>query len=161
MKTMKSAIYAGSFDPFTLGHEDVLLQSVGLFDHVTILVCHNPLKSSFISPANRERIIRLYLHEKGLQSVDVAILPEQMSTVDFAKSAGIGFLIRGIRTVTDFEYEMQIAAMNRILGDPVTVYFTPSTANQFTSSSMAREFYRLRKDLSALVPGAILRELKK
>jgi len=159
---IKIAVYAGSFDPFTKGHEDVLLQSIKLFDKVFILVCDNPLKQSK-SLYNRIDIIQKYIDTKELSNtVTVQDCLSSEATVDFASDNKAPFLIRGIRTISDFEYEMQIASMNKLLSaDITTVYFTPSTKNQFTSSSMVREFLRLKKSIEELVPEEIIKEVKK
>lgn len=153
---MKTAIYAGSFDPFTKGHEDVLLQAIDLFDEVIILVCDNNLKYKQHDKHVRASIIELYLRAKNIRNVAVTYDADTVATIDFAKANNAQYLIRGIRSVSDFEYEMQIANMNKLLDKSIsTIYFTPSTVNQFTSSSMVREFLRLKKSISVLVPEEI------
>lgn len=158
---MKKAVYAGSFDPFTKGHEDVLLQACSVFDKVIILVCNN-IKKHLFSNYVRLAIIREYIEKKNLTNVEVQDITYSEATVDFATENKAQYLIRGIRSVSDFEYEMQIANMNKILNSCIsTVYFTPSTQNQFTSSSMVREFLRLEKSISKLVPKEIISCVKK
>ena len=155
---MKDAIYPGSFDPFTKGHEDVLFQALGVFDYVVLLVCDNPQKKHYLSVIDRKLILDRYVKALGLtERVLVKVLTEGRAAVREAQAHGITRVIRGIRTVSDFEYEMQIAAMNNAMVGATTVYFTPSSKNQFTSSSMVRELYRLGECVDDLVP-LIVRE---
>ena len=159
---MKIAIYAGSFDPFTKGHEDVLLQAIDVFDKVIVLVCNNANKKHLLSNDIRVDLIKKYISKKDIHNVEIVDALIDEATVDFAKEKNAKYLIRGLRSVSDFEYEMQIASMNKILDNEVkTVYFTPSVENQFTSSSMVREFLRLNKSISKLVPKEIAKTVNK
>lgn len=156
------AIYPGSFDPFTYGHADVLLQALDVFDDVVILICKNPnKKASFLDPWERLEAIQAFLLERGISNrAKAVVLPEDGTSVKAADAFGAVAIVRGIRTVSDFEYEMQIAAMNKIIMPNIhTVYFTPDAKHQFTSSSMAREFYRLGLDTSELLPPVIREEI--
>ena len=158
---MKNAIYAGSFDPFTKGHEDVLLKALDLFDTITLVVGYNSEKpSGLLDPMQRVMSIKKYLDENNLKDkVNVSSINENGVLVDYANTIGAQFLIRGIRTVSDFENEMSMTAMNQILDENIhTVFFMPNAENQFTSSSKAREFFRLKKfeKVEALLPKPIL-----
>ena len=158
---MKNAIYAGSFDPFTKGHEDVLLKALDLFDTITLVVGYNSEKpSGLLDPMQRVMSIKKYLDENNLKDkVNVSSINENGVLVDYANTIGAQFLIRGIRTVSDFENEMSMTAMNQILDENIhTVFFMPNAENQFTSSSKAREFIRLKKfeKVEALLPKPIL-----
>lgn len=154
-----NALYAGSFDPFTKGHEDVLKQAILLFDKVKLVVCENSSKHAFLTMNERYDSLCKYVLDNSLSDkVEILWLDAGKAVVDISAEHDAQFLIRGIRTVTDFEYELQISSMNKVLNNSVhTIYFTPSSENQFTSSSMAREFIRLKKtQLSFLLPESII-----
>lgn len=157
---MNKAIYPGSFDPFTKGHEDVLRQAMTVFDKVVLLVCDNPNKKHWIQLSQRKRILDKFVKDCRLEKyVETMILPPGKAAAREACSYGIRHVIRGIRTVSDFEYEMQIAAMNYAMTGILTVYFTPSAKNQFTSSSMVRELYRINESIDDLVPSSVRESL--
>ena len=146
----KKALYAGTFDPWTFGHEDVFKQACQIFDEVVILVCNNPLKKSLISLTNRVTMIEsLY--------PNITVVPnENFPTVHFAESFNCSHLVRGIRSITDFEYEIQLANMNSRISQKVnTIYFTPELSNQYVSSTMVKEFLRLNQPIDSLVPRKI------
>lgn len=147
---MKKALYAGTFDPWTFGHEDIFLQASQLFDEVVILVCDNPLKKSMFSLNERVDMI------EKLHPTTTVTKNESFPTVHIAELFHCTHLIRGIRSITDFEYEIQLANMNSRISQKVnTVYFTPELSNQYTSSTMVREFLRLNQDIGGLVPKKI------
>ncbi|MDH3733330.1 MAG: pantetheine-phosphate adenylyltransferase [Gemmatimonadota bacterium] len=144
------AIYPGSFDPLTLGHDDIIRRSLRLFDRLVIGVAHTATqsKSGLFSVAERVELIReAYADESRVETVAFSGL-----LVEFARERGARILIRGLRAVSDFEYEFQMALMNRSLWPEIEVLFmTPDTAHTFLSSSLVRQVGRLGGDVSKFV----------
>jgi pantetheine-phosphate adenylyltransferase len=152
------AIYPGSFDPITNGHWDIMRRALGLFDHVVVALAVNVNKRPLFPLAQRMRMIRDVVG--GDARVDVDSF--QGLLVDYARSRGARFLIRGLRAVADFEYEFQFAHMNRQLAPDIETIFLPTNEENFyVSSSLVREVGQMGGDVSCLVPKAILSTLKK
>jgi pantetheine-phosphate adenylyltransferase len=153
----KKALYAGSFDPFTNGHADILERSLKVFDEVIILVAFSPNKTPFISVEDRVKLIQeIY---KGNPQVKV----DSWSglTVDYAKEKGIHFMVRGLRPSGDFEGEFQMATMNHHLNSEVeSVFFMTGKENFFVSSSLIKEISGHGADISDFVPKEVLEYLK-
>ena len=152
---MKICVYPGSFDPFTIGHLDVLMNAAGLFDRVYVGVLNNTSKNPVFSPEERVDMINTWIKEYGLKNV----IGDQFDglLVDYARKIEAGYLIRGLRAITDFEYEFQIDAMNHHLAPDIkTVYFMSSPAHSFLSSSTIKEVVSLGADIKGLVPDCIL-----
>ena len=146
---MKTALYAGSFDPFTNGHLDILKQSCLLFDKVIIAVANNSDKNSFLPVEKRLDIIKKSTAD--LNNIEVASYDGL--TVEYAKQCGANVLVRGIRNSTDFEYEKQIANTNALLNPEIkTILLMPKPENSFISSTIVREIYLNGGDVSKLVP---------
>ena len=146
---MNTALYAGSFDPFTNGHLDILEQASGIFDKVVVGVAFNSEKKTFLSVEKRLEIIKKSISE--LHNIEV--VSYKGLTVEFAKLHGINILVRGVRNSSDFEYEMQISETNRLLAPEIkTVLLTPKPENAFISSTIVREIYNNGGDISKLVP---------
>ena len=154
----RKAIYPGSFDPITHGHLDVTRRGSKLFDQLTIAVSVNPAKNYLFKPKERKIMIEELI--KDLPNVDVIISDELV--VSLARKLGAGFLLRGIRTFSDFEYEFQMAFTNRSLAPEIeTVLVMPKEDYSFLSSSMIKQAVALGGDLSRFVPENVLTCLKR
>lgn len=149
---MKIAIYPGSFDPITKGHLDILKNASGIFDKVIIAVARNGEKKGFLSTEERVELIKKSI--KGLENVEVDAF--EGLTIEYAKNRGAEILIRGLRAVSDFEYEMQLSQTNSALCDEIkTVFLTTKPKYNFISSSTIREILQNNGDISKFVPQAV------
>lgn len=149
---MKIAIYPGSFDPITKGHLDILKNASGIFDKVIIAVARNGEKKGFLSTEERVELIKK--STKGLDNVEVDAF--EGLTIEYAKKRGAEILIRGLRAVSDFEYEMQLSQTNSALCDEIkTVFLTTKPKYNFISSSTIREILQNNGDISKFVPQAV------
>jgi len=152
------AIYPGSFDPITNGHVDILSRASKLFEYVIIAVLENPSKTPFLSVNDRIKLIKDSISD--LKNVDVDTF--KGLTVDYARQKKAKVLIRGLRAVSDFEHEMQMAQMNKNLNpDLETIFLVPSVENSFLSSSIVKEVSMLGGDISQIVPEAVNNYFKK
>jgi len=150
------AIYPGSFDPITRGHEDLVRRSLVFADRVIIAVAVNATKQPLFSLEERVALIR-----KALAHPGVEVQSFEGLLVDFARKVGASLLVRGLRAVSDFEYEFQMALMNRHLAPALeTVFLVPAFDLTYLSSSMVREVARYGGDVSQLVHPAVLQALK-
>jgi pantetheine-phosphate adenylyltransferase len=151
------AIYAGTFDPITYGHIDVLTRAARIFDQIIVGVSAGPKKTLF-NQRERIKIVRsLFVHDKKVRVEGFASL-----LVDFARRHKAKAIIRGIRAVSDFDYELQLTLMNRKLAlDIETVFLMPSEKFIFISSSLVKEIAALGGDISHLVPDPVARILRK
>ncbi len=159
---MIKAIYPGSFDPITNGHIDVIKRASRIFDQVTIAVSQNINKKSFLS--EKEKIEAINLSLEGIKNVEVIAFDSLL--VDFAKANNAQIILRGLRAVSDFEYEFQLAGMNKHLNKNIETFFlTPSEEFSNISSSLVREILMLGGDISSFVPQEVekilLSKLKK
>jgi pantetheine-phosphate adenylyltransferase len=151
------AIYPGSFDPVTLGHIDLIKRAAYIFDKVHVAVAKNSHKSPFFDL--EERLDMLKVATKGLEKVEVESFDGL--AIDFAREKGAKVLLRGLRMVSDFEYEFQMALTNRRLAKDVeTVFLMPSEQYTFLSSTLLKELAALGADLSSFVPAHIEKRLK-
>lgn len=149
---MKIAIYPGSFDPITKGHLDILKNASGIFDKVIIAVARNGEKKGFLSTEERVELIKKSI--VGLDNVEVDAF--EGLTIEYAKKRGAEILIRGLRAVSDFEYEMQLSQTNSALCDEIkTVFLTTKPKYNFISSSTIREILQNKGDISKFVPQAV------
>lgn len=154
---MKIAIYPGSFDPITYGHLDILKNAAEIFDKVIIAVAHNGAKTGFLSVEERVELIKQSI--KDLDNVEVDSF--EGLTVEYAKKHGANVLIRGLRAVSDFEFEMQLSQTNSALCDEIkTVFLTTKPKYNFISSSTIKEIYQNKGDISKFVPIAVNDYLK-
>jgi pantetheine-phosphate adenylyltransferase len=154
---MKIAIYAGTFDPITYGHIDVVSRATKIFDKIIIGVSAEP-KHSLFTHAQRIKLVKTVFH--GNKKIEVKGFSTLL--VDFVKSLGATTIIRGIRAVSDFDYELQLTLMNRKLAPKIeTIFLMPSEKYIFISSSLAKEIVSLNGDISHLVPEVIAQALKK
>ena len=148
LESMKKAIFPGTFDPFTLGHHSIVKRSLGFMDEVIIGIGINENKRCLMPVEKRlEGISKLYKDEPR-----VKVLAYSRLTVDFAEEQGAGFIVRGIRTVKDFEYEEGIADINRKLSGIETVFLFTEPELTSVSSSVVRELLHYGKDVSAFLP---------
>ena len=149
---MKIATYPGSFDPITKGHLDILKNASGIFDKVIIAVARNGEKKGFLSTEERVELIKKSIEE--LDNVEVDAF--EGLTIEYAKKRGAEILIRGLRAVSDFEYEMQLSQTNSALCDEIkTVFLTTKPKYNFISSSTIREILQNNGDISKFVPQAV------
>ena len=154
---MKIAVYPGSFDPITNGHLEILKRALNIFDHVIMLVAVNPDKKTRFSPEDRVAMIK-----EAVDDERVSVDSYDGLTVEYAKTHGAKHLIRGLRAVTDFEYEFSLASANDFIDSSVDSVFLMSKAEKsFINSSMIMELFQRGVDISSLVPPSVLKRLKK
>jgi pantetheine-phosphate adenylyltransferase len=152
------ALYAGSFDPITNGHTDLIERSLGFVDRLVVAVATNVAKESLFSAEERVALIHAALDNDKR----VEVRHFQGLLVNFAREAGVRMIIRGLRAVSDFEYEYQMALMNRHLAPNMeTVFMVPSLDTTYISSSLVREIARFQGDVSSLVHPAVAAALRK
>ena len=158
---MSVAIYPGSFDPVTLGHLDVIRRSCAVFERLVVGVLENTRKSPSIAATSRAGIIRAAIRDElGAAGDRVEVTTFQGLTVEFARHVGAGFIVRGLRAVSDFESELQMAHLNRKLAPEVdTVFLMTGLEHAYVSSSLVREIAAFGGDVSGLVPKAVLEHL--
>lgn len=151
---MRTALYAGSFDPVTLGHVDIMRRALALADRLVVAVAVNASKQPLFALEERAALVREALGEVAAGPAPrVEVRHFQGLLVEFARSVGATLSVRGLRTVADFEYEHQMALMNRhVAPDVETVFLAPSAPTAFVSSSLVREVARLGGSVAGLVP---------
>lgn len=155
---MTTALYAGSFDPITFGHLDIIKQSSEIFDKIIIGVANNPDKKSFLPIKDRVELIKESV--KDIKNAEVH--DYDGLTVDFAKKHGAVVLVRGLRNFVDFEYEFQLARINYDLDSNIkTVFLTSKIENNSISSSAVRELISYNRDISKYVPQAVIKICQK
>lgn len=151
------AMYPGTFDPITRGHEDLVRRCVRIFDRVVVAVASNPKKAPLFTLDERVELAREVLRDLP----EVSVTGYNGLTVEFARANGFKAIIRGLRAVSDFEYEFQLATMNRHLADSVeTVFLTPSEHHTFISSTLVREIAEFGGDVTPFVHPAVAARLK-
>jgi len=154
---MRIAVYPGSFDPITYGHLDILKNAAGIFDQVIIAVAHNGAKAGFLTVEERVELIRASI--KDLANVEADSF--EGLTIEYAKKRGASVLIRGLRAVSDFEFEMQLSQTNSALCDEIkTVFLTTKPEYNFISSSTIKEILANGGDISKFVPEPVYVYLK-
>ncbi|MCC6543432.1 MAG: pantetheine-phosphate adenylyltransferase [Nitrospirae bacterium] len=152
-----TAIYPGTFDPITNGHLDILQRSLRLFNHIILGIGPNPKKTALFSIDERIGMVGEAI--KDLPNVTVEVFDGLL--VDFAKKRGASSIIRGLRAVSDFEYEFQMALMNRKLDDKIeTVFLMPSEEYSYLTSTIIKVVSSLNGDISSLVPSHVNTLLK-
>jgi pantetheine-phosphate adenylyltransferase len=151
------ALYPGTFDPPTNGHVDLIQRGSKLFDHLTVAVLNNPGKNPLFSVS--ERVEMLEEATRALNNVSVATFDGMM--VEFARQQGASAVLRGIRAISDYEYEFQMALMNRRLAPEIeTVFLQPAGRYSFISSRMLKEVFSFGGDVTGLVPPNVLKRLR-
>ncbi len=154
---MKIAVYPGSFDPITNGHLDILKRALNVFDKVIVLVANNPKKQTTFDVNERRNIIKNVT--KDMKNVEVD--STEGLVVAYAKKVGATALVRGLRAVTDFEYELQMATTNEFVDSSIDmVFFMTHLENTFISSSSVKELFFQGLDISKLVPQEVIRALE-
>lgn len=158
---MSKAIYAGSFDPLTTGHVNIITRAAKIFDEVVIAVATNTSKKSLFGAEEKVDLIISVITELEDSNISVKSHPSGL-TVDFAKNEGANVMIRGIRSVKDLEYEMDIAEMNKTQNSSVeTIFLNAGKDYRFISSSLIKEIAQFDGDLSGLVPDKVALAMKK
>ena len=153
---MKVAVYPGSFDPITNGHLEILKRALNIFDKVIMLVAVNPNKKSRFNAEDRVNMIK-----EAVNDPRVEVDSYEGLTVEYAKKHNASHLIRGLRAVTDFEYEFSWASANDFIDSSVdTVFLMRKAEKSFINSSMIMELYQSGVDISALVPASVIKRLK-
>ena len=159
---MKVAVYPGSFDPITNGHLDVIRRAARVFDRVVVGVLANPRKNPLLAAATRVDIIGRAIAVEPALAGRVEVRTFDGLTVDFCRTVGAGFLVRGLRAIADFETELQLAHNNHQLAPDVdTVFFMTSLEHSYVSSSLVKEIALFGGDVSRMLPpeaAAALRE---
>jgi pantetheine-phosphate adenylyltransferase len=158
MKSPLVAVYPGTFDPITHGHTDLVTRAARVFEKVIVAIAESPHKTPFL---NLERRIELAATQLGhLDNIEIVGFSNLL--VDFVRECGAGVIVRGLRAVSDFEYEFQLASMNRNLCEDVeTMFLTPDEKYGFISSTLVREVARLGGDVSQFVGPEIEIAMKK
>lgn len=154
---MTISVYPGSFDPVTYGHLDILKNASGIFDKVIIAVAKNSAKTAFLTVEERIHLIKESI--KDIKNVEADFF--EGLTIDYAKKIGAKVLIRGLRAVSDFEFEMQMSQTNSALCEDIkTVFLTTKPEYNFISSSTIKEVYANGGDISKFVPEPVNKYLK-
>ena len=154
---MRIAVYPGSFDPLTNGHLDIIRRSVRLFDRLIVAVLENEGKAPLFSVAERMELIMRCT--SSIPQIEVHSFSGLL--VDFMRRSKANVVVRGIRAVSDYEYELQMALMNRELSAEVeTIFMLPAVEYTYVSSRLVKEVFRLGGDITRLVPGVVLESLK-
>lgn len=155
-----TAVYPGSFDPITSGHLDIIERTASLYDHVIVVVATNSSKAPVFTVEERVRMIKKVLASRSLAHVRVDSIEDRL-LVDYAAEQGARVIVKGLRAVSDFEYEFQMALLNRRLQGAVeTVFMMTSSEHSYLSSSIVREIARLGGEISGLVPECVAQDIR-
>jgi len=158
MNLKKNAVYPGTFDPITNGHHDLVRRAAGIFDRVVVAIAANPNKTPMFPLTQRIEMAQRVL----VDVPNVVVMGFAGLTVDFAREQGAHVVIRGLRAVSDFEFEFQLANMSRHLAPDIEhVFLTPQEQFTFISSTLVREIASLGGDVSKFVHPAVAAELKR
>jgi pantetheine-phosphate adenylyltransferase len=160
-RELSRAVYPGSFDPPTNGHMDIISRASNLVDMLIVLVSVNPAKKSLFTPTERVDMLKKVIEENALENVDVVAYDGLL--VDFCKKNGIDIIIRGLRGVTDFEYEFQMAFTNKSMYGGIETLFMPTTPQNFwISSSVTKEVAMFGGDYyKNMVPAKVALEIER
>ncbi|MCK7575828.1 MAG: pantetheine-phosphate adenylyltransferase [Chromatiales bacterium] len=154
---MRTVVYPGTFDPITNGHVDLIHRAARLFDRVVVAVAADTGKTPMFSTEERVELVR----GSVAGHPNVEILPFEGLLVNFARTLGVSVIMRGLRAVSDFEYEFQLAGMNRRMAPDIeTLFLTPAEQYAYISSSLVREIARLRGDVSTFVTPTVQAALR-
>jgi len=157
---MTKAIYAGSFDPFTMGHLNILNRAAVMFEEVIVAIGTNTSKKALFSPEEKLEMIEEVVAERSSDNVRVILHADNL-IVDLAEQEGAKVMVRGIRSVTDMEYEMNIASMNKTQAPDIeSVFLMADEKYRFVSSSLIKEIAQFDGDVSEMVPDSIAERMK-
>ena len=158
---MRRAIFPGSFDPLTNGHLDIIRRSSPLFDEIIIAVLNNPEKRPMFSVDERCEMIRQILPSAESHGCDLVVDSFSGLTADFAQQRGAAAIIRGIRAIGDYEYELRMSLMNRRLQPKIeTVFLTAAEEYSFVSSTLMKQVFELGGRVDGLVPETIIEKMR-
>ena len=153
---MKIGIYPGTFDPVTNGHLDIIKRASMLFDKLYVVVSINPQKKTLFTTEERVNLLKSLLHDNK----KIEVVSTNLLTVDFAASVNATAMVRGLRMVSDFEYELQMATINKTLNDNIeTIFIMSSHEYSFLSSSTVKEVAKFNGDVSGFVPDIVVKDL--
>lgn len=154
---MPAAVYPGSFDPITFGHLNIIERVMPLFETLTVLVANDPTKNYFFTPEERRQLIEKSIKKAGNVRVDVW----SGLTVDYLKKAKAKYLVRGIRSISDFDHEFVMSEMNKKLNSNIETIFVPADSeHHFISSRAVKEVALNGGDLGAFVPAAVAKAVR-
>jgi pantetheine-phosphate adenylyltransferase len=154
---VRRVVCPGSFDPVTNGHLDIISRAAQLYDEVVVAVAQNPSKTTLFTAEERVELIR----EATKQLENVRVDRFEGLTVDFCRDNDISAIVKGLRAVTDFDYEMQMAQMNYNQAGVETLFMTTNPLYAFLSSSLVKDFAKFGGDVSGLVPATVLDQLNR
>jgi len=159
---MRIAIYPGTFDPITLGHADVIQKSLKLFDRVVIATTNTKNKNYFFSIEKRIEIIKKSLFvDLKLQQKKILVVQFNTLTINLCKKYKASIIIRGLRAVSDFEYEFQLAGMNKKLNNNIeTIFLMSDVENQIISSKFVKEIAKLKGNINKFVTKSVIKSIK-
>ncbi|HXG27185.1 MAG TPA: pantetheine-phosphate adenylyltransferase [Candidatus Binatia bacterium] len=158
---MRIALYPGSFDPVTNGHLDVLQRALAVFDKVVVAVLENPRKTPLMPADTRVVVLETAIRDAGIDADHAEVITFDGLTVEAARSHGAHWIVRGLRAVSDFESEGQLAANNRVLAEDIdTVFFMTAIEYGYVSSSLVKEIASFGGDVTSMVPPAALTALR-
>ena len=152
---MKKAVFPGSFDPITLGHEDIITRAIPLFDEIIIAIGINADKKYMFSLEQRKK----FIEECFKEHKNVKVVTYKGLTVDFCKKNDVDYIVRGLRNPADFEFEKSIAHTNRDLAPVETVFLLTAAKTSYISSSIVRDVLRNGGDVSTLVPSSVISKI--
>ena len=159
---MRRAIFPGSFDPLTNGHLDIIKRSLPLFDEIIIAVLNNPAKTPMFSVEERCHLIREILHSVKNGGCDLIVDSFSGLTAEFAKKCGATAIVRGIRAVSDYEYELRMALMNRRLEPSIeTVFLMAAEEYSYVSSDLMKQVFLLGGRVEGLIPALVEDRMRK
>jgi pantetheine-phosphate adenylyltransferase len=157
MSKKNVAVYPGSYDPLTNGHIDIIERGLKIFDKIIVAVLKNPAKTYLFSLEERCQILKAVFKNK----TKIEIVHFEGLLVDFVKERGITTIVRGLRAISDFEIEFQMALMNRKIEPRIeTIFFVPSESYSFLSSKLVKEIYLLGGEVPSMLPTIVDRKLK-
>ena len=159
---MRRAIYPGSFDPLTNGHLDIIERGCKLFDEIIIAILVNPAKKPFFTIEERREMLEQVIREINHGSCRLVVEDFQGLLVDYAVERQADAIVRGIRAISDYEYELQMALMNRRLEPRIeTVFMMPAEAYSYVSSRLVKEIFLLGGKIDGLVPASVQASMKR
>ena len=162
MKKKRIGLYPGSFDPVTNGHLDIIFRAHKLVDELVIGVAHNQKKENLFSMKKRKELILHEIKKSKFDNKNFKVVIFDGLLMNFAKSINANLIVRGLRAVSDFDYEFQMAGMNARLNSEIeTIFLMASEKHQFISSRFVKEIYFLKGDVKSFIPKNVLIELKK